>query len=357
MQIDGHHALTYIAARFAGFDKRQAAVIAYSAQYVDDATNFGVIHFNNGAMYSRISSAHKMLDYRNSEALANHRVWVPFHFLPGNGNKPAGENPTGSFINKLVCFPNSYVAINMLQACAYDFDKPYALHRLGVAMHAYADTWTHQNFAGVNNKINEASNIVSSSKSMDKSFVNKIVNYFLSEAFPLGHGAVLSYPDRPYLVWEYRNGFDRLIKRNNPEIFIDATDKMCRAMQCFRASDLTMNLESMPGLPVDDAEKIRSLLESVKNDNGEDRHKKWLAEIEKGSFSFGPEKVQYTAKGKGSWKHQSIGQLNAVDTGKEVFEYKKSFLSSNWKLFHDALQAHRFDILHDVLPKYGICAA
>jgi len=51
--------LTYIAARLAGFNRTKASIIAYSAQYVDDATNSGVIHFKNGAMYSRISSAHK----------------------------------------------------------------------------------------------------------------------------------------------------------------------------------------------------------------------------------------------------------------------------------------------------------
>jgi hypothetical protein len=32
-------------------------------------------------------------------------------------------------------------------------------------------------------------------------------------------------------------------------------------------------------------------------------------------------------------------------------------LKSDWKHFHDALQAHRQDVLHDVLPRYGICAA
>jgi len=107
MQIDGHHTLTYIAARLAGFSRTKASIIAYSAQYVDDATNSGVIHFKNGAMYKRISSAHKMLDYRNSDELANHRVWIPFHFLPGNGGKQAGENPNGTFIRKLVCKPTA----------------------------------------------------------------------------------------------------------------------------------------------------------------------------------------------------------------------------------------------------------
>ncbi len=357
MQIDGHHALTYIAARFAGFGRAKSAIIAYCGQYVDDATNAGVIRFKNGAMYSRISSAHRMLDYRNSDALANHLVWIPFHFLPGNGGNPAGQNPDGSFIRKLVCYPDSPVARDMLRACVLDRDKPYALYRLGVAMHVYADTWAHQGFAGVNHEINEVSELKSNRRSLDRRFTNKIANYFLSETFPLGHGAALSYPDNPSLVWEYRNGFGEKIERDNPSIFADAADKMCRALQCYRKKDADMNLEAMEGMPQKDARKIVSLLRSAKGDSGEDRHRIWIEKIRNGAFSFGAEEIGYIAKGRGSWKQKAIGQFAAYDTGREEFVYRKTFLSSHWKRFHDALQAHRLAILHDVLPNYGICAA
>ncbi len=39
MQIDFHHTVTYVIARLAGFSQTEAGVIAYSAQYVDDAVN------------------------------------------------------------------------------------------------------------------------------------------------------------------------------------------------------------------------------------------------------------------------------------------------------------------------------
>ena len=41
MQIDFHHAVTYVAARLAGFSANDAGIIAHSAQYVDDAVNAG----------------------------------------------------------------------------------------------------------------------------------------------------------------------------------------------------------------------------------------------------------------------------------------------------------------------------
>jgi len=83
-----------------------------------------------------------------------------------------------------------------------------------------------------------------------------------------------------------------------------------------------------------------------------------LKKIADGYFSFGTAKSKYIPKGKGSWKHKVIGTKEWVDdTDDEPFLYKESFLTSDWKMFHDALQAHRFDVIHDILPKFGISAA
>ncbi|MBU1137694.1 MAG: hypothetical protein KKA76_01835, partial [Proteobacteria bacterium] len=95
MQIDFHHATTYVAARIAGFDARRADIIAYAAQYVDDASSDGPVRFTNKFLYQRISPAHKMIDTRNTRDLDNHQVWIPFHFLPGNGGMEADRNPGG----------------------------------------------------------------------------------------------------------------------------------------------------------------------------------------------------------------------------------------------------------------------
>jgi hypothetical protein len=155
MQIDFHHATTYVAARLAGFTHAEADIVAHAAQYVDDATSSGLINFDQGQLYSRISSAHQMIDTRNTRKLKNHLVWIPFHFLPANDGLGEGQNPIGSFINKLVCKPDSPIARQMVRQAILDRERPYGLHRLGVTMHVYADTWAHQGFAGVRHKINE----------------------------------------------------------------------------------------------------------------------------------------------------------------------------------------------------------
>lgn len=354
MQIDFHHGVTYVVARLAGLTHPEASVVATAAQYVDDATNSGVVEFENGAMYSRISSAHKMLDYRNFEALANHHVWIPFHFLPGNGGMPAGMNPHGTFIEKLKTIPDSPVAQDMIRACIGMRGAPWALHRLGITMHVYADTWAHQGFVGVSHEINQASEIVGADGKPDLPLRQRLVSFFIGEALPLGHGTVLSNPDKPYLEWGYTNGRGQRIRRDNPTDFLSAADAMCRVIRRFRAADANA---VVPGLPARDREIIDGLLRNTRLPDGESRHRVWLDAIAGGAFSFGPASPVYVAKGLGSWKHAALGTTAAVDEDDDVFPYSPTFLRSDWKLFHDALQEHRLVVLHHILPRYGICAA
>lgn len=364
MQIDFHHAVTYVLARLSGFAHAQADIVAYSAQYVDDATNEGLIHFTNGALYKRTSSAHKTFDYRNLGDLSNRQVWIPFHFLPGNGGLPAGESPPDGFIEKLICKPDSYVARDMVRECIRDKNSPFALQRLGITLHVYADTWAHQGFAGVSHKVNDISHLddienpggLLSSRVKDffGDLFDEEASRLAGDVLPLGHGAALSYPDRPYLRWCYRDHKGMRVERDNTLIFMDACDKLCRAMQRFLAGNADA---AVPGLKSDDRDKIEHLFRNIRDEDGEKRHKRWLEYIANGYFSFAPTNIAYIEKGRGSWKHAALGTEKLVDAESDRFEYKEAFLKDNWKLFHDALQAHRFYVLHLLLPQYGICAA
>lgn len=364
MQIDFHHAATYVIARLAGFGHREAETVAYCAQYVDDATNTGTIYFGSGAMYTRICSAHKMVDPRNFEKQANHHVWIPFHFLPGNGRKRAGENPQGSFIEKIICKPNSYIAQDMVRACIEDRDALYGLHRLGVTMHVFADTWAHQQFAGVTHRANNV-RALDDQDNPDPGFLGKLIDLFedkvdqvsggfVQDVLPLGHGGALTYPDLPYLKWKYRDYKGEIVQRNNAEIFSEAADEMCKAMQRYRTGEAQADV---PGLTQESRGKIKEQMEAFRDEDGEDRHRKWLDTIRAGDFGFPPVRLDYRAKGAGSWKHQAVGTRRVHDRKNDTLTYHPSFLSSDWKLFHDAVLAHRFTVIHNILPRYGICAA
>ncbi|WP_041958059.1 DUF6765 family protein [Sulfurospirillum arsenophilum] len=357
MQIDCHHGMTYVLARMAGFKHEEAEVIAYAAQYVDDATNSGLIKFENGAMYSRICSAHGVYDLsEHMNEYENHLVWVPFHFLPGNEGKMENENPDTSFIDKLVCKPDSYVAKEMVSYCVKNSDKDYSLHRLGITMHVYADTYAHQGFVGMIHDMNKIEDLEMENE--DMGLFNKANSATLSATFPMGHGPALQCPDKPYLRWSYVNGLGERIKRDNLDDFMMAAKAMFGELVRYRfdsgmgelSDELTENAEF-------NFARIKRNLESFTEPDENERHARWLASIAKGDFSFEAQDLTYIAKGKDSWKHKATGQLEEKDDHNEKFPYSKEFLKSDWKLFHDAIQEHRLTVLHDILPKYGICVA
>lgn len=360
MQIDLHHGVTYLLSRIAGFTAEEANIIAYSSAYVDDATNSGLIEFDNGAMYFRISSAHRMADLRNLNAHKNLQVWTPFHFLPGNGGLEAGKNPSSRFIDKLVCTPNSFVAKDMVKYCIDEANKPFGLHRLGITLHVLADTFSHQGFAGVNNKINEVHKLKSTNPIAEKSswqkLINKASNVFVKNVLPLGHGSALSFPDLPYDNWEFVNGFGDKKQRNNKEVFINATKMMFEAISEFRSARDKKKYNT--SIPEKDIEIIEHNINSFIDEDGDKRHKKWIHSILNDHFSFKKEEnetITYIPKGLGSWKYLALKTEKTHDKENEKFTYNKDFLDSNWKHFHDALQKHRLEVQHEILPKYGIC--
>lgn len=393
MQIDGHHAGTYVTARLAGFEHAEAEIISYAAQYVDDATNEGPIQFlDNPYMYARISSAHRMIDYNNLIDVKNHLAWLPFHFLPGNGLLTAGDSPLGGEIGKLTCRPDSPIARDMLRMALRDCNKPRGIHRLGIAMHVYADTFAHQGFIGALSDGNCAKNVTSGDPDTDtriqavtkKELWRKVWSEIkaavqliwtsLQMAFrehkslfkywrdffkraPLGHAATDTFPDQPYLVWQYVDWTGALVTRNNPSTFMQAFNMMTKAMQAWRAGDESMDLAKYPGMSTADTAAMEKLVCQVTDPDGEVRHKQWCDAIAQGVFSFGSVTLGYKAKGLGSWKEAAIGTTKQEDTGFETYSYSPEFLNSHWKRFHDALQAHRIDVVHEVLPQYGICAA
>lgn len=393
MQIDGHHTGTYVTARLAGFDHADAEIISYAAQYVDDATNEGPIQFqDNPYMYARIASAHSMIDYNNLIEVKNHLAWLPFHFLPGNGLLPAGESPPNGEIGKLACRPDSPVARDMLRMAMGDRDKPRGLHRLGIAMHVYADTFAHQGFIGALSAGNRVKDLTSGDAANDERIKDatkkelwakvwsrtKAIFQLLAASFlmairerksplkywqdflrrdPLGHAAADTFPDQPYLNWRYEDWNRETVIRNNPSTFMLAFNMMVRAMQAWRAGDETMSLDNYPGMTAADFAALEKLVKNITDPDGEVRHNEWCEAIAKGVFSFGAVTLEYKAKGVGSWKEAALGTTKHEDSGFETYHYTPAFLSSNWKQFHDALQSHRADVVHDVLPRYGICAA
>ena len=370
MQKDFHYDVIYVLAIWAGFASEEAFKIAYASQYVDDANNTGRIKFTNTASYTRTSSAHETLDIKNNRNdVENHNTWLPFHFLPGNAGYEKGQNPMGDFETLLVCTPNSYVARDMIKEAIKSCNKDNGIHRFGIALHTYADTWAHHGFIGAVTDKNKVRNIrrkLLNEDFVEISVVDELENRGIDELLPVGHGPALTNPDMPFFEewrFEYFDERGEQVFRNT-ESFLEAADTLIKVMRLFQVyrknpMDIDDNLASIlsnyEGLKAEQREALNAIFNGIQDLDGDVRHSKWSEWANDGKIPEVNIIPEYFAKGKGSWKFIALGTESSIDDPEEVFEYTPDFLNSDWKKFHDALQEQRQYILLDLLPFYGIC--
>ena len=187
--------------------------------------------------------------------------------------------------------------------------------------------------------------------------MEKITSMFLDNLLPLGHGAALQFPEYPFQPWEYVNGLGQKVTRDNPCIYLEASQVMYDCINKFREkmTGSVLNEE----IPEKDLELIYRNINSFRDEDPEIRHQQWIQSILQDDFSFTKElneSIQYIPKGVGSWKHMALNTDKYQDEDSDIFEYRQEFLSSDWKSFHVAIQKHRLEVLHDILPNYGICS-
>ncbi len=217
MQIDLHYYGTAVIAASAGFSPDEARMIAYAAQYVDDAQDDDVLVVN-GARFPAVRTAHYGLTMFSARTEAN--IHLPFHFLP-----PAqvGQGMGGYRVQA-----NSPLAKRLLAQAAQEPKPSLRLCRLGVALHAYADTWSHQGFSAWLEKGNDVAHI---EVREDGSWQPLGLAELGLELLPLmGHFQAGFLPDEPFRVWRYQRPRDedpgRAITRDNPAIYLEAVDAM-----------------------------------------------------------------------------------------------------------------------------------
>lgn len=233
-----HYYGTYCLARTAGLTRESARVIATAAQFVDDNAQQTNIDFKDAASCSVEPTAHHTTDIQNIDGESQRQVWVPFHFLPGN----EGD----SFTERLICRKDSAIAQQMCANHLQQSDKPYFLPLLGIMAHVYADTFAHYGFSGVSSRHNRVDSESFEFKDLNdniKDYILEKKSSFFSRFNPivqnikshlaqelsgaLGHGGVVTFPDRPYLQWRFNyeesgdSGW-----RSNVESFLEYSQKI-----------------------------------------------------------------------------------------------------------------------------------
>jgi hypothetical protein len=267
MQIDMHYYGTYALARSAGIKQEAALRIAQAAQFVDDYTEKEDLETSDGALISYWPTGHNLTDIDNFDPLKcdkadPHRVWVPFHFLPG------GVGAT--YKERMRCVKNSKTAQAAMKAVLQRTSEPCILELVGILAHIYADTFSHYGFVGLHcdeNRVHcddikldvqdektkqhllekakrffdkldvQDENIKQHLTDKIKGLIDKLAGTIAEDATRgLGHASVADFPDRPYLRWsfKYENGAADP-PRDNQKTFMEYCENLFRFFQDFKA--------------------------------------------------------------------------------------------------------------------------
>jgi hypothetical protein len=347
MQKDFHFYTIYALARSAGFDAGNAYIIAYSSQHTDDAKYEHALEFENGGRFQQVLTAHQFIDLDALGKATCYRIWMPFHFLPGN----LGVD----FYERMLTRANSIVAQRIVEDFLSSNLKPYSLHRLGITLHVYADTWSHQNFIGlVHENMNDIKTLriegetAKSFNALVKGLKRKILEY---AAPKLGHAQAGTIPDEPYREWRYKDYKGKTVHSSNPERSLDAAQNCYMVLLQFLRRFPRFSLN--PPLPWQEMVGQLNNLFALKRDLV-DRIRAWQEHIADGRFGFAPEEgdagLGYHDR---QWFREAVKVIQEPDKP-DRYERRAGFETSNWKYFHDAAAFHRFSALHEVLPDYGI---
>ncbi len=194
MKIEFHYFVTHLIAARAGFRGDDLRVLTHASQLTDDNdTVFKVKHGRRIVYTNRISQTMQPIKRR----AARLEVYPLFHFIPGDPDAQCAKRKDGK-TNPFNTTPNSTNANRIMDAALATGN----FYQIGIASHAYADTWAHQNFVGYKSDFNKFSG-----------FVDKLIPN-------IGHADAKTMPDQPRLIWDD----ERLVHStvNNKERFLEA---------------------------------------------------------------------------------------------------------------------------------------
>ena len=315
MDIEFHYYITYLTALKAGFKKQEAKIIATSAQLVDDNVEFNLIENHKDEIYKTyISQTSNIL--KPKEKLF--RIYPIFHFIPGDPFAFSAKRKDGvmHFLNTT---PDNQNARFLMEKAL----KSNNLYRIGIAAHAYTDTWAHQNFTGYYSTFNGLKGV------LEKVTPN------------IGHADAKHNPDLISNVWvDERLISDNQLVDNNVR-FINAVSKLLKYFTDYTEKKLVCY----------DKEKYLDKLNDIFSIKGNKKYHK-LKRINKYneiSFDFSGFKIPEYEKYE--WFEVSVDIFNDENIFLPNLNYNsinyrwknKDYKKSPYYLFCEAIKAHQRD--------------
>ncbi|MCR4437849.1 MAG: hypothetical protein QHJ34_02240 [bacterium] len=235
MQKDFHYYAVMVLAHLAGFSPAEARVIAYSSQFVDDSSDSGQVKVGD-YYFDTVRTAHLGLQFFTWNV--HKKIYFPFHFVPSlrwDGQYSPYATTADCTLSRLP----------VERALAERGEL--RLYQLGVALHAYADTWAHEGFSGrrhLENDVRALRRFVDGEWRRCRRAWDVVLDLFRAR---VGHLQAYAYPDLPYERWRYVDFRGRTFERDNPARFCHAAravfDWLCAARGTRRVSGKWASLE------------------------------------------------------------------------------------------------------------------
>ena len=316
MKIEFHYHITHLIAARAGFRGDDLRILAHASQLTDDNDTVYKIKEGRRIVYTnRISQTMQLIRSRAKRL----EVYPLFHFIPGEQNAESAQRNDGK-TDPFNTTPNSSNANRIIDAAIATNN----FYEIGIASHAYVDTWAHQNFVGYKSNFNKFSD-----------FVDKIIPN-------IGHADAKTKPDQPRLLWEDERLLNPSV--NNKERFLEAAgclfeklrnlaDPSCskKALATDRAS-LLADLDIAIGT---DSKEVAPSKERI-SDYAELSTTRPYGEIEIPNYKpnlWFKTAVKKTVRRVGSPTH---GRQRRV----EIFNFKPGHETSDWLNFQNAVFAY-----------------
>jgi hypothetical protein len=360
MKIDAHYYAVLGFCRVCGFDKESARTIAHASQFVDDAKiNHMVIEgpIPEGIAYDIIDGSPSFFNMATCHSYARIKTFnydaminntSAFHFVPGCNGK--------SFVKKMRCKEAGPVITGVMGETLDQDD----LVKLGMALHAYADTFSHQGFSGLLSKVNDidrleirnGSGILADKYRKGLRWFREVLSEWGDWVIPAyGHGQALLLPDHPYVTWlylyDYSDEFSDTLKSSG---IIDNKERYARAFKGI-LKHLTLYLMEHPSYQeqeadFDDLPALFKALLTRKRDNGRIRNWQKVL-VAQGLFDEGDkDALAYDRERRLKEAFENFDRKRFDQRKVTGAVLRHNFAESNWYRYYLAVKWYKERVFH-----------
>lgn len=322
MDIEFHYYITFILCRKAGFEPDDSFKIAYSSQYTDDNTYHYHVNLRDGNSY--INQISQTFDITKPSEKRK-TIYPLFHFIPGGEEAEDACSFDCGGRDCFVTIPKSQNAQDLLDHAL----KSKNLYRIGIAIHAFADTFSHQNFLGYKDKLNA-----------QKGLGAKIIPN-------IGHADFGHEPDKIHNRWYDSRLTKKFRKIDNDDRFLEAAKEIFIRLYKFknpRASG-QQAIGKYEEFNIED--QLRDAMDESYFWGGSEKarrkaYKKICPELNLGKYAYDPN----------AWRYAAVEKRDFEIDIFDKYWAKKNFHDSDWYRFQKAVEDHKELALANFHPLY-----